>query len=72
MEELKTRFKALSEEEKVEFMKAVMPDMYALFRSNPQRMMQELMPLCREMMPGFQMDANRMMQMMFNADSPDR
>lgn len=39
MEELKAKFEALSTEEKIKFMKIIMPDMCTLFGENPTQML---------------------------------
>ncbi|NLC70411.1 MAG: hypothetical protein GX751_03505 [Desulfuromonadaceae bacterium] len=64
IEELASHFQKLSEMEKIAFFKAVMPSLCELFKKDPQRMMSEMMPLCREMMQGCSGDMFRMMQQM--------
>lgn len=64
MDDLKEKFEELPEEEKVEFIKSIMPTMCDIFRKNPQKMMNEMMPLCQDMMRN--MDVSNMMNMMGN------
>ena len=63
-EELKDQFSRLTDEEKVAFMKSVMPSFCEIFSKNPEKMMAEMMPLCREMMKACNMDMQGMMKMM--------
>lgn len=62
--ELKDKFNKLTDEEKIAFMKSVMPSFCKIFSKNPQRMMTEMMPLCGEMMKSCNMDMQGMMKMM--------
>jgi hypothetical protein len=48
----------------IAFMKSVMPSFCEIFSKNPQKMMTEMMPLCREMMKACNMDMQGMMKMM--------
>lgn len=66
MEELLKQFKALSNEEKLAFMKEAMPSMAEIFSSDPQKMMSEMMPFCMNMMKLKGMDMDRMRSMMKN------
>lgn len=63
-EDLKDRFGKLTDEEKLNFMKSVMPSFCEIFSKNPEKMMSEMMPLCREMMRSCNMDMQGMMKMM--------
>ncbi|MCX5810328.1 MAG: hypothetical protein NTX36_13340 [Proteobacteria bacterium] len=63
-DELKDKFGRLTDEEKIAFMKSVMPSFCEIFSKNPQKMMTEMMPLCREMMKACNMDMQGMMKMM--------
>jgi hypothetical protein len=63
-DELKDRFSRLTDEEKVDFMKSVMPTFCETFARDPEKMMSEMMPLCREMMKSAPMDMQAMMKMM--------
>lgn len=65
-DELKDKFIRLSGEEKVAFMKSVMPSFCEIFSQNPEKMMAEMMPLCRDMMKSCNMDMQGMMKMMGN------
>ncbi len=66
MEELLKQFKALSNEEKLAFMKEAMPSMADIFAKDPQKMMAEMMPFCMNMMKSKGMDMDRMRSMMKN------
>jgi hypothetical protein len=59
MKELLDKFNALTEQEKLEFAKAAMPQMCSLFQRNQQ----EIMSLCRNMMKDCGMDMSMMMGM---------
>jgi hypothetical protein len=63
-DELKDKFSRLTDEEKIAFMKSVMPSFCEIFCKNPQKMRSEMMPLCREMMEACNMDMQGMMKMM--------
>ncbi|WP_027389595.1 hypothetical protein [Chrysiogenes arsenatis] len=63
-EDLKSIFGNLSADEKITFLQSIMPEVCTLFSENPQRMMAEMMPLCRQMMEGCGMDMAQMMTMM--------
>lgn len=56
-DELKDKFNKLMDEERIAFMKSVMPSYCKIFSKNPQKMMAEMMPLCGEMMKSCNMDA---------------
>jgi hypothetical protein len=67
VEEMTQDFRQLSEADKLDFFKAIMPSICEMFRRDPQKMMGEMMPLCREMMQSCGMDMDqirRMMEMM--------
>lgn len=64
IEDLKNKFDSLGDEEKIEFMKLIMPSFREIFGKNPQKMMTEMMPFCRDMMQSFGMDMQGMMKMM--------
>jgi hypothetical protein len=66
MENLLNQFKALSNEEKVAFMKEAMPHMAEIFKSDPQKMMSQMMPFCMNMMKSKGMDMEKMHSMMKN------
>jgi hypothetical protein len=63
-DELKDKFSRLTDEEKVVFMKSVMPSFCEIFSKNPEKMMTVMMPLCRDMMKSCNMDMQGMMKMM--------
>jgi len=65
MDELKEKFYDLSDKEKLEFVKAIMPEVCELMKDNSQ-LMQEMMSSCMEMMGEGEMDMSQMMQMMGN------
>lgn len=60
MKELLDKFNALTEQEKLEFAKAVMPQMCNMFQKNQQ----EMMSVCGDMMKNRGMDMSKMMGMM--------
>lgn len=66
METLLNQFKALSDEEKIVFMKEAMPHMMEIFSNDPQKMMSEMMPLCMSMMISKGVDTGMMRTMMKN------
>jgi hypothetical protein len=63
-EELKAGFDSLTDEEKVAFVKSIMPSFCQIFSKNPEKMMPEMMPLCRDMMRSCNIDMQGMMKMM--------
>lgn len=63
---LLNQFKALSNEEKLAFMKEAMPYMEEIFANDPQKMMAEMMPFCMNMMKSKRMDMDKMRSMMKN------
>ena len=66
MENLLNQFKALSEDEKIAFMKEAMAEMAEIFKNDPQKMMAQMMPVCMNMMKSKGMDMDRMRTMMKN------
>ncbi len=64
VDELKDNFSKLTDEEKLAFMKSLMPAFRELFTRNPQKMMAEMMPVCQEIMKSCTMDMQGMMNMM--------
>jgi hypothetical protein len=64
VQELVDKFYKLTDEEKIAFMKSVMPSFCEIFSKNPEKMMAEMMPLCRDMMKACNMDMQGMMKMM--------
>ncbi|MDZ7671748.1 MAG: hypothetical protein U5K53_02780 [Halanaerobiales bacterium] len=64
MKELKKEFEKLSEDEKLDFAKKIMPDVCKIIINNPQKM-QEMMSECKGMMDE-NMDMSQMMGMMKN------
>ena len=64
IEDLKDKFDSLGDEEKIEFMKLIMPSFRDIFMKNPEKMMAEMMPFCSEMMKSSGMDMQSMMKMM--------
>ena len=64
MENLLDQFKALTNEEKLAFMKEAMPYMAEIFTNDPQKMMAEMMPFCMNMMKSKGMDMEKMRSMM--------
>lgn len=66
MQNLLNQFKALTDEQKLAFMKEAMPYMAEIFKNEPQKMMAEMMPFCMNMMRSKGMDMNKMRSMMKN------
>ncbi len=64
LEDLKNKFDNLRDEEKIEFMKLIMPSIREIFTRNSEKMMTEMMPLCGEMMKSCGMDMQAMMKIM--------
>ena len=64
MENLLKQFKALSDDEKIVFMKEAMAEMAEIFKNDPQKMMAQMMPVCMNMMKSKGMDMERMRAMM--------
>ena len=66
MEDLLKQFKALTNDQKLAFMKEAMLYMAEIFRNDPQKMMSEMMPFCVNMMTSKGMDIDKMRSMMKN------
>ncbi len=64
MENLLNQFKALTNEEKLAFMKEAMPYMAEIFGNDPKKMMSEMMPFCMNMWKSKGMDMDGMRDMM--------
>ncbi len=64
VDELKEQFNKLSDKEKTEFLRSVMPTLCEIFMKSPEKMMSEMMPMCGEMMKSRNMDMQGMMNMM--------
>jgi hypothetical protein len=64
MQDLLNRFKALTNDEKIAFMKEAMPYMAEIFENDPQKMMAEIMPVCMNMMKSKGMNVDKMHAMM--------
>jgi len=64
MAKLKQQFEDLSTQEKMDFMKQIMPSMCEIFQEDPEKMMQEMMPQCQKMMQECDMDMSQMKEMM--------
>lgn len=67
-EELKERFESLSNEDKLLFMRSIMPSFCEAFRKSPQNMMQ----FCQEMMKSCGMDMQSMMKNMMDVMNPGK
>lgn len=63
MEELKKNFEALSKNEKIQFIKEIMPAFCKIFSENPDDIMKDMMPYCKDMMKAFNMDMSTMSMM---------
>ena len=59
MKDLLNQFKALTNDEKLAFMKEAMPYTAEIFSNDPQKMMAEMMPLCMNMMKSKGMDMEK-------------
>lgn len=64
VDELMKEFHELSVQDKLAFFKKIMPALCENFKNDPQKMMGEMMPLCREMMQTCGMDMEQMRRMM--------
>lgn len=64
MQHVLDQFKALSDEDKLTFMKQAMPIMAEVFGKDPGKMMAEMMPVCMSMMRPGGMDPGKMRNMM--------
>lgn len=64
MQNLLNQFKALKDDEKLAFMREAMPHMAEIFKSDPQKMMAEMLPVCMNVMKSKGMDMDRMRAMM--------
>ena len=64
MQNLLNQFKALTDDEKLAFMKEAMPYMAEIFGNEPQKMMTQMMPFCMNMMKSKGMDMDKMRAMM--------
>jgi len=64
MQNLLNQFKALTEDEKLAFMKEAMPYMAEISANDPQKMMSEMMSVCMNMMKSKGMDMDKMRAMM--------
>ncbi|MFN2340036.1 MAG: hypothetical protein ABR547_02030 [Halanaerobium sp.] len=62
MEELKNNFEKLSDDEKIDFIKVIMPKVFKIVKNDPEKM-QDMMLSCKSMM-GEDMDMTEMMNMM--------
>ncbi|MFH1122439.1 MAG: hypothetical protein V1758_02150 [Pseudomonadota bacterium] len=66
MQSLLNQFKALTDDEKLAFMKKAMPLMAEVFGNDPKKMMAEMMPFCMNMMKSKGIDMDKMRAMMKN------
>lgn len=64
MEELKAKFDTVNKEQKIGFMKLIIPEMCKLFGEKPEQIINEIMPLCQDMMKDCNIDMSQMMTMM--------
>ena len=64
MQTLLHQFKALTNDEKLAFMKEAMSDMAEIFKSDPQKMMSEMMPACMKAMTSKGVEMGPMQAMM--------
>lgn len=66
MQDLLNQFKALTDDQKLAFMKEAMPLMAEIFQKDPQKMMAQMMPVCMNMMKSKGMNMDTMRTMMKN------
>ncbi len=66
MEELKKQFSNLSEEDKLAFCQEIMPEICQMFKKNPQKMMQEMIPIIKELIEKEELDIMQLMGMMMS------
>ncbi len=64
LKDLTKEFGLLSEADKKEFFKQVMPSLLEMCRKEPGKMMNEMMPMCRSMMQSSGMDMEGMRRIM--------
>lgn len=64
MQNLLNEFKALTDDEKLAFLKEAMPAIAEIFKNDPRKMMNEMMPVCMNMMKSRGMDMDSMRTMM--------
>ena len=64
MQNLLNQFKALTNDEKIAFMKEAMAEMAEIFKNDPKKIMAQMMPFCMNMMKSKGMDMERMRAMM--------
>ena len=64
IEKIVNDFKALTNDEKLAFMKEAMPYMAEIFKNDPQKMMSEMMPFCMNVMKSKDMGMDKMHAMM--------
>lgn len=68
MKNLKEEFLNLSEDEKMKFVQDIMPEVYKIFKSNPQKMIEEFMPIVKEMIANEELDMLQLMAMVMQQD----
>lgn len=64
LQDLNKEFDALSETDKMQFFKEVMPSLLEMCRNDPGKMMNEMMPMGRSMMQSSGMDMEGMRRIM--------
>lgn len=64
VENLSQKFYSMSEDEQRAFLIRVMPAVCRLFRKDSRTMMEDMMPLCKEMISGCGGEMSGMMEMM--------
>ncbi|MCX7749121.1 MAG: hypothetical protein N2645_19850 [Clostridia bacterium] len=64
MESIKSEFDRLSDDEKLDFFKMIMPAMCRIFKQNPQKIMEDMMPYCKEVMKDCNLDMSKMIDVM--------
>ncbi|MCK8824935.1 hypothetical protein [Fuchsiella alkaliacetigena] len=68
MQELKEKFASLSEAEKMEFIKEIMPAISEMFQNNSQEMIRIMIPAFQKVMADSELDISQLMSMMGQLD----
>ncbi len=63
MEELVNKFNQLTDDEKIEFFKTILPTTFETFKGNPQKLMSEILPLVMVEFKKSGIDLNQLLAM---------
>lgn len=66
IDDLIQEFGGLTEEEKTAFARAIMPSIAEIFRKDPGKRIQEMMPFCADAMKSWGVDIRTMMKKMMD------